>query len=148
MVYSSILNKNDLETMTAEGIVGKITKSSPREPYESTFFYGKAVDFFSSIMRVLVFLRDNGVITLSPSVIKQAIEIEGTIALATGDSSVFNMEIPDAMISPLRLYLDSCGFDDKKEHQDEGVIRRHGFSQFYVNQWISNYEENPFQVKQ
>jgi intracellular multiplication protein IcmO len=121
-------------SMLAQLVVSLMDSGS--ESSDGDMWKGRAISFVEALMKILVFMRDEGHILLDANSIRRYFELprlESMVIdkqfLRDDDSPVSLEEVPQVVLEPIRNYLATLpGFNfEKKGQQAQQTLEQHGF---------------------
>lgn len=118
-------------TQLVVSLMGSATQSSDGDMWK-----GRAIAFVEALMRLLVYMRDQGAILLDANTIRNYFDLQRLESIVVDkvfprdDQEAINIEsIPKLVTDPLRNYLQTLpGYNkEKKGKQVSQVLEQHGF---------------------
>lgn len=97
---------------------------------------GRAISFVEALMKILVYMRDEGAILLDANTVRNYFELPQIEAIAIdkqflreGQEPASLEDVPDLVMDPIKNYLKTLpGFDkNKKGKQAQQTLEQHGF---------------------
>jgi intracellular multiplication protein IcmO len=116
-------------------LVVSLMDSSSQSP-DGDMWKGRAIVFVEALMRVLVYMRDQGKILLDANTIRNYFELTRIEAIAVdkmfprdNQEPVSLSDTPDLVLEPIKNYIKNLpGYDpSKKGKQSSQVLEQHGF---------------------
>ncbi len=125
---------NGSSSMLSQLVVSLMDSSS--QSSDGDMWKGRAISFVEALMKVLVFMRDEGHILLDANTVRNYFELPQIEAIAIdkqfireGQEPVSLEDVPDLIMDPIKNYLKTLpGFDrNKKGKQAQQTLEQHGF---------------------
>lgn len=125
---------NGSSSMLSELVTSLMDSSSSSG--DGDMWKGRAISFVQSLMKILVFMRDEGHLLLDANSVRNYFELSQLEAMAIdkqflreGQEPVSLEDVPELVMDPVKNYLKTLpGFDkNKKGKQAQQTLEQHGF---------------------